>query len=123
MPWNETCRMDERTQLIARVLAGEEAMTALCREHGISRKTGYKWLERYRCEVAAGLQERSHAPLRHGQALGVAVVQAVLRARSERATQRLRRQEARGIHAASCGEGGSAPHVLSGRLNKPRRGR
>ena len=33
---------------------------------GISRKTGYKWLGRYRCEGAAGLVERSHAPLRHG---------------------------------------------------------
>jgi transposase InsO family protein len=70
--------MDERTQFIARVLAGEDEMTALCREYGISRKTGYKWLGRYRCEGAAGLRERSHAPLRHGQAHDVAVVQAVL---------------------------------------------
>jgi putative transposase len=70
--------MDERTQFIARVLAGEEAMTSLCREYGVSRKTGYKWLGRYRCDGAAGLQERSHAPLRHGQAHEVAVVQAVL---------------------------------------------
>ena len=30
MPWRETCQMDERTQFIARVLAGEDAMTALC---------------------------------------------------------------------------------------------
>ena len=78
MPWKETCRMDERTQFIARVLAGEEAMTALCREYGISRKTGYKWLGRYRGEGAAGLRERSHAPLRHGQAHDVTVMQAVL---------------------------------------------
>jgi transposase-like protein len=49
MPWKETCQMDERTQFIARVLAGEDAMTALCRGYGISRKTGYKWLARYRC--------------------------------------------------------------------------
>src|SRR5262249_50764113 len=78
MPWNETCRMDERTQFIARILAGEDEMTALCREYGISRKTGYKWLGRYRSEGVAGLRERSHAPLRHGQAHDVAVVQAVL---------------------------------------------
>src|SRR5215468_953401 len=78
MPWRETCQMDERMQFIARVLAGEDEMTALCREYGISRKTGYKWLARYRCEGAAGLAERSHAPLQHGQAHDVAVVQAVL---------------------------------------------
>jgi len=81
MPWKETCQMDERTQFIARVLAGEDEMTGLCCEYGISRKTGYKWLGRYRCEGAAGLQERSHAPLRHGQAHEVAVVQAVLELR------------------------------------------
>ena len=81
MPWRETCQMDERTQFIARVLAGEDEMTTLCREYGISRKTGYKWLGRYRCGGAAGLQERSHAPLRHGQAHDVAVVQAVLNLR------------------------------------------
>jgi putative transposase len=78
MPWKETCRMDERTQFIARVLSGEDEMTALCREYGISRKTGYKWLGRYRCEGAAGLRDRSHAPLPHGQARNVAVVRAVL---------------------------------------------
>jgi putative transposase len=81
MPWRETCQMDERTQFIARVLAGGDEMTGLCREYGISRKTGYKWLGRYRCEGAAGLRERSHAPLRHGQAHDVAVVQAVLELR------------------------------------------
>jgi len=81
MPWKETCQMDERTQFIARVLAGEDAMTALCRDYGISRKTGYKWLGRYRSEGASGLVERSHAPLRHGQAHDLAVVQAVLELR------------------------------------------
>jgi putative transposase len=81
MPWNETCRMDERTQFIARMLAGEDEMTGLCREYGISRKTGYKWLGRYRSDGAAGLVDRSHAPLRHGQAHEVAVVQAVLELR------------------------------------------
>ena len=49
-----------------------------CREYGVSRKTGYKWLGRYIVEGAAGLAERSHAPLQHGQAHDVAVVQAVL---------------------------------------------
>ena len=53
-------------------------MTVLCHEYGISRKTGYKWLGRYHREGAAGLRDRSHAPLRHGQAHDVAVVQAVL---------------------------------------------
>jgi len=38
--------MDERVQFVARRLAGE-AMAELCREFGISRKTGYKIFDRY----------------------------------------------------------------------------
>lgn len=78
MPWKETCRMDERVPFIGQVLSGNAGMAALCREFGISRKTDYKWLERYRREVMAGLAEHSHVPLRHGRALDVTVVQAVL---------------------------------------------
>jgi putative transposase len=70
--------MNQRTLFIGRILKGGDEMAALCREFGISRKTGYKWLERYRSEGAMGLRERSHAPLRHGQAHDVAVVQTVL---------------------------------------------
>jgi hypothetical protein len=46
--------MDERMEFIARVLAGEDEMTVLCREYGVSRKTGYRWLGRYIAEGAAG---------------------------------------------------------------------
>jgi len=65
-------------RLVNALVAEEDSITALCEEYRVSRKTGYKWLGRYRCEGAAGLRERSHAPLRHGQAHDVAVVQAVL---------------------------------------------
>jgi hypothetical protein len=49
--------MDERLQFVARRLAGEP-MADLCREFGISRKTGYKIFERYECGVQ-GLTDRS----------------------------------------------------------------
>ena len=78
MPRKATCHMDERMQFIARVLTGEDEMTVLCREYGVSRKTGYKWLGWYISEGAAGLAARSHAPFQHGQAHDLAVVQAVL---------------------------------------------
>ena len=41
MPWKECHVMDERLRFIARLLDGEQ-MAGLCREFGISRKTGYK---------------------------------------------------------------------------------
>jgi transposase-like protein len=47
------------------LLAGQEGanMSALCRQYGIDRKTGRKWLLRYQAEGEAGLQERSRRPL------------------------------------------------------------
>jgi putative transposase len=62
MPWKETCVMDERLRMIVECQRGEVGMAELCRAAGISRKTGYKWLDRYRAEGAAGLVERSRAP-------------------------------------------------------------
>ena len=46
MPWKRCSVMDERVKFVARRLAGE-AMADLCREFGISRKTGYKIFDRY----------------------------------------------------------------------------
>ena len=37
-------------------------MTELCEKHGISRKTGYKWAQRYSSEGVEGLKDRSRAP-------------------------------------------------------------
>lgn len=42
MPWKESVRVEERMKFIGRLLRGER-MTELCREFGISRKTGYKF--------------------------------------------------------------------------------
>ena len=46
MPWKECSVLDERLKFVARRLEGE-AMADVCREFGISRKTGYKIFERY----------------------------------------------------------------------------
>lgn len=41
MSWKESGVVDERLKFVARLLEGEK-MAPLCREFGISRKTGYK---------------------------------------------------------------------------------
>ena len=46
MPWKESTPVTERMQFMSRLIAGER-MTDLCREFGISRKTGYKLKTRY----------------------------------------------------------------------------
>ena len=47
MPWKEVSVMDERLRFVARLLEGE-TMTDVCRNFGVSRKTGYKLFERYK---------------------------------------------------------------------------
>ena len=60
--------MDERMQFVARRLAGE-AMAELCREFGISRKTGYKIFDRYQACGVQGLTDRSRRPYRYANQL------------------------------------------------------
>src|SRR5208282_456791 len=62
MPWQEVCPMEERMRLVAAGLAGEKSMSELCEEFGVSRKTGYKWMQRYLEQGLAGREDRSRAP-------------------------------------------------------------
>ncbi len=64
MPWNELTPMDQRLLFIADHLRHTESVSALCEHYGISRKTGYKCIERYASEGSNGLAERSRC--RHG---------------------------------------------------------
>jgi transposase InsO family protein len=62
MPFREVSRMEEKLRFVSRALEGEENFSCLCRESGISRKTGYLVLERYKELGEMGLIERSHRP-------------------------------------------------------------
>jgi Helix-turn-helix domain len=68
MPWKECSVMDERLRFVARLLDGE-AMSAVCREFGISRKTGYKIFERYKEHGLEALSDRSRRPVRYANQL------------------------------------------------------
>lgn len=65
MTWNETCIMKERIKFILACEDGIVSFSDLCKEFQISRKTGYKWLNRYRSEGIRGLENQSRAPLHH----------------------------------------------------------
>jgi putative transposase len=69
----ETRAVDKRMRFVSEVEAREETMTELCRRFGWSRKTGHKWLERYRCEGLDGLVDRSRAPHEHPHAVAAEV--------------------------------------------------
>jgi transposase InsO family protein len=54
--------MSERAKFVLEAEEGVFSMTELCQRFGISRKTGYKWLGRYRKGGLEALAERSRAP-------------------------------------------------------------
>lgn len=82
MPWKECNRMDERLRFVARLLEGEK-MAAVCREFGISRKTGYKLFNRYKDTGIRGLEDLSRSPYRHPNKLPFQIEAAILRIKRE----------------------------------------
>jgi transposase InsO family protein len=68
MPWKECSVMEERLRFVARLLEGE-GMSEVCREFGISRKTGYKIFTRYRQDGLEALSDRSRRPVRYANQL------------------------------------------------------
>ena len=83
MPWKECNRMDERLRFVARLLDGEK-MAVVCREFGISRKTGYKIFNRYKLSGLEGLQNQSRRPSRQANKLPFQVERTILRIKQER---------------------------------------
>jgi len=78
MPWKESSRMSSRLEFAMLADASDSNMTVLCQSFGVSRKTGYKWLDLYRKHGAEGLQERSRRPLSSPKRCGAELEAAVL---------------------------------------------
>ena len=74
--------MDERIKFIGRLLEGEK-MAALCREFGISRKTGYKIFNRYKKLGLEGLNDQTRRPLRYANQLPFQVESRILAIKKE----------------------------------------
>ena len=75
--------MDERMRFVIRLKDGE-SMAALCREFGISRKTGYKIFERYEECGLEGLSDRSRRPFRYANQLSEQVEAAIVATKREK---------------------------------------
>ncbi|MGB5486143.1 MAG: IS481 family transposase [Lysobacterales bacterium] len=74
--------MDERLRFVARLLDGEK-MAVMCREFGISRKTGYKIFNRYKDFGIRGLEDRARSPYRHPNKTPFQVEKAILKIKKE----------------------------------------
>src|SRR6185436_2042944 len=62
MPWKEQRAMSQKLEFVERATKPGARVSALCREYGISRETGYKWLNRFKRDGPDGLEERSRRP-------------------------------------------------------------
>jgi putative transposase len=78
MPWRSSLPMDLRMQFIADYLRRLAPISELCHEYEISRKTAYKWIDRYEAEGAAGLVDRSRRPHHFPHATPADLVKALL---------------------------------------------
>lgn len=81
MGWTETCAVEERMHFVVAVQKHEESFAAVCRRFGVSRRVGYKWLERFEEEGAAGLFDRSRAPRHHPQSIAEKIAERCLEVR------------------------------------------
>src|SRR6266700_5395843 len=83
MPWKASSVMEGRLRFVARLLDGE-AMTDVCREFGISRKTGYKVFDRYKEHGLAALSDRSRRPVRYANQLPSQLETLIVRLKSDK---------------------------------------
>ncbi|TPM71706.1 IS481 family transposase [Mesorhizobium sp. B2-3-3] len=83
MPWRECSVMEERLRFVARLLDGE-GMSEVCREFGISRKTGYKIFDRYREEGLEALCDRSRRPVRYANQLPDQIERLIVESKREK---------------------------------------
>lgn len=86
MPWQEESTRELRRQFIQDVRSGATPVTELCAAYGISRKTGYKWLDRYDTGGLPALADRSRRPHTAPTATPPELVQALLETRHHHPT-------------------------------------
>lgn len=86
MPWEEVKVVDKRQEFIEFFLKKEHSFSHLCRQFGISRKSGYKWVERYENEGIEGLIDRSTAPYNQYNITSEEVIELIISIKSKFAT-------------------------------------
>lgn len=83
MPWKESSKMNERAKFVLRLQDGER-MADMCREFGISRKTGYKIYNRYKERGFQGLYDEKRGPRRAANKTSASVQALILDLKQEK---------------------------------------
>lgn len=75
--------MELKEEFVIRAQKGNQNFSSLCTEYGISRKTGYKWLNRFIEESPGGLEDRSRRPLSSPEQLDESAVCKIIRLKQD----------------------------------------
>jgi transposase InsO family protein len=84
MPWETGTVEESRARFVLEAENTFLSFSELCRRHGIARKTGYKWVDRYRTHGLDGLSDRSHRPESCPHATPAWVVERIIELRKRR---------------------------------------
>lgn len=115
MPWKESLGVDQRSEFSLRAVKGVEKFGDLCREFGISRKTGYKWKERFLADGLSGLSDQSRRPSSSPGEIGEDMVCQIVKLRQAHPTwgaAKLRAVLARATTAAELPSESSFKRIL-----------
>src|SRR3990172_126749 len=82
MPWKENTTMSQRQEFVEEALKQDANIRALCREYGVTPRTGYKWIQRYQQQGERGLYDHSRRPKHSPKKSSSPIEESVLRVRS-----------------------------------------
>ncbi len=103
MPWKVETAMSQRREFCALAALEGANFAQMCRQFGISRVSGYKWLKRYREEGAEGLLDQSRRPHQSPGRTAASVEQAIVALRDQHPAWGARKLRAR-LQALGQGE-------------------
>jgi len=86
MGWKGVTIMDQRVRFIAEYLKEYFPFNELCSQFNVSRKTGYKWVERYEQGGPEGLSDKSRRPHSCPHETDHAIIEAIVQARMKHPT-------------------------------------
>jgi len=95
MPWKENRIVDQRLQFLSSYQKEEMSVSDLCREFGVSRPTGYRWINRYEEVGPEGLLDLSRRPHGCSHATSEAIENAILALRGRHPSWGARKLKAR----------------------------
>jgi len=85
MPWKEVTKMSSRREFVEQAKQETANISQLCIQFGISRKTGYKWLNRYKKQGKDGLIDQSRKPRHSPKRTSEEIEATILKVRDEHA--------------------------------------